>query len=140
MNARLILWTVLLLAGCSSREAGRSPIAEKDMLGRYRANFPERVDEIELLSGGKYRHTVEYRSRHEQQSGDWFIGPQQTEITLRHFKFNWPSPLRTLPSGGIDGITQFPPVSDWTTPVRVEQGVPRLLIAEDNRYYYRKQR
>jgi hypothetical protein len=101
-------------------------------VGRYKANFADRADQIELLRGGSYRHAIDYQSAHEEHTGEWSIElfESQTEVTLRNFKFNWPPKLR-----------QFPPVADWTTPVRVDRnGVPMLLIAGDDRYYYRKER
>jgi hypothetical protein len=112
-------------------------------VGRYKANFADRADQIELLRGGSYRHAIDYQSAHEEHTGEWSIElfESQTEVTLRNFKFNWPPKLRTLPAGGIGTLRQFPPVADWTTPVRVDRnGVPMLLIAGDDRYYYRKER
>src|SRR2546423_5434568 len=132
MKRALILAIGLAVAACSDR-GGRTSITETEMLGRYKANFADRTDEIELLPGGRYRHTTEYRSTHDQHTGEWSVGPEQTEITLRDFKFNWPSPLRSLPDGGIGGMRHFPPVADWTTAVRVEHGIPMLLIAQDDR-------
>jgi hypothetical protein len=128
-----------IVVGCRSRS--QPSLAEADVVGRYRANFPDRIDEIELFRGGQYRHTTDHGTTHDKQTGQWFLGQfqSQAEITLRDFRFTWPSGVRSLPPGGIGNIRQFSEVADWTTPIRVDDGIVIVDVVYDPKFHYRKQ-